>query len=342
MADRKRVLITGITGFIAGHTATAFLNAGYEVRGTMRSLNKAEITRDTLSKLADVSKLEFVEADLMSDDGWSEAMKGIANVAHMASPFPLGQPKDENELIRPAVDGTLRVLNAATRTGVSRFVQTSSVAAIAYGHNESRTAPYTEADWSNPDGPGIGAYAKSKTLAERAARDFVQKSAGSMHYSSVNPGLVLGPLLDRNFGTSVDMIRMFLAGKYPGTPKIDMSVVDVRDVAALHLKAMETKQPSGGRYIAVDRYVPMLTIALALRRGLGAKAAKVPRRDLPNFVTRLVALVDPGARSILPELGRTHSIDNSKTRKALNMPKFISAEDAAIATGQSLIDLGLV
>jgi len=338
----KRVLITGITGFIAGHTAIAFLKAGYEVRGTLRSMKKAEVTKATLASLADVSKLEFVEADLMSDDGWATAMKGIENVAHVASPFPMGEPKDENELIIPAVEGTLRVLKAADKVGVKNFVQTSSVAAVAYGHGKSRTAPYTEADWTVLDGPGVGAYIKSKTLAEKAARDYMKASGQKMHYASVNPGLVLGPLLDENFGTSVEIIQMFLSGKYPGTPKIMMSVVDVRDVATLHLKAMETSEPTGGRYLAVDRYVPLLTLSLALRNGLGELAKKAPKRELPNLVTRMVAIFDAGARSIVPSLGEVHSIDTSLTRKALNFPKFISAEDAAIATGQSLIDMKLV
>jgi dihydroflavonol-4-reductase len=269
-------------------------------------------------------------------------MHGIENVAHLASPFPMGEPKDENELIRPAVDGTLRVLKAANETGVKRFVQTSSLAAIAYGHGDSRTTPYTEADWSNLDGPGIGAYIKSKTLAERAGRDFMVSSGSRMHYSTVNPGLVLGPLLDRNFGTSVEIIRLLLAGKYPGTPKVMMSVVDVRDVATLHLKAMETKQPSGGRYIAVDRYMWLNEISQSLRDGLGAEASKAPKHELPNFVTRLVALFDARPRAILHELGKVHSIDNSLTRKALNFPNFISAEEATIASGRSLIDMKLV
>lgn len=342
MAKNKRVLITGITGFIAGHTAAAFLNAGYEVRGSFRSLEKADAIKATLAKSADVSRLEFVETDLNSDSGWATAMAGVHGVVHIASPFPMTEPKNEHEIIQPAVEGTLRVLKAADDAGVKRFVQTSSIAAIAYGREENNAASFSEADWSNLDGPGIGAYIKSKTMSEKAGRNYIEESGTRMHYSTVNPGLVLGPLLDNNYGTSVEIIRLLLAGKYPGTPKVMMSVVDVRDVATLHLKAMETKQPSGGRYIAVDRYMWLNEISQSLRDGLGAEASKAPKHELPNFVTRVVALFDARPRAILHELGKVHSIDNSLTRKALNFPNFISAEEATIASGRSLIDMKLV
>ncbi len=188
----KRVLITGISGFIAGHTAVAFLKEGYEVRGSVRSLSKVNKTKETLAKHADISKLEFVEADLLSDNGWDDAVKDCPYVAHLASPFPLGSPKDENELIRPAVEGTLRVLNAAARNGVKRFVQTSSTVAVVAGHGRDRVTAFTEDDWTNLEGAGVYAYAKSKTLAEKAARDFVSGSNSGMHFSTVNPGFVLG------------------------------------------------------------------------------------------------------------------------------------------------------
>jgi dihydroflavonol-4-reductase len=211
MAD-KIVLLTGISGFIAKHCAVELLRAGYRVRGTVRTLAKGEKVRATLAQHCDVSKLEFVVADLMADVGWSEAAKGAFGVLHVASPFIIAEPKDENELIGPAVDGTMRVLKAAIAAGAERFVQTSSVAAIMAGHGATRTAPFTEDDWTKLDGPGVSAYQKSKTLSERAARDYLAQTKTGIHYASVNPGFVLGPLLDSDYGASASVIEMFMKG----------------------------------------------------------------------------------------------------------------------------------
>ncbi len=338
----RTVLVTGISGFIAKHVALAFLQAGYEVRGTVRSLAKADAVRDTLARHADASKVTFVEADLMADAGWEAAVAGVDAVAHLASPFPLADPRDEEELIRPAVDGTLRVLKTAARHGVPRFVQTSSVAAVCYGYRQGDHAgPFTEDDWTRLDGPGASAYSKSKTLAEKAARDFVAGEGANIHYASVNPGFVLGPALDRDIGTSVDVIRSIMKGKYPGMPRVSFAVVDVRDVAAMHVKAIETNEPSGGRYLAVAGTRWFVDMSRAIHDQLGDAGRKAPTRQLPDFMVRLVALFDPGARAILPELGRELIFDNARTRKALGMD-FIAPDAAAVATAESLVKLGLV
>ena len=337
----KTVLVTGVSGFIAKHVALAFLEAGYDVRGTIRSLAKADQVRETLGRHADAARLALVEADLTSDAGWDDAMSGVDAVAHLASPFPPSDPKDENELIRPAVDGTMRVLRAAARHNVPRLVQTSSVAAVAYGHPRERTAPFTEDDWSNLNGPGATAYIKSKTLAERAAREFAAGEGQSMHYASVNPGLVLGPALDRDIGTSVDVVRNLLAGRYPGVPRIFFGTVDVRDVATMHVRAIETAEPSGGRYLAVAGTCSLAEISLALRAALGDAARKAPTRQLPDAMVRLVALFDAQVRSISSELSRKLSFDNSRTRQALGID-FIPPAEAAVATARSLIELGLI
>ncbi len=334
------VLVTGVSGFIAKHVALAFLKAGYRVRGTVRSMAKAEQVRETLGAQAEASRLTIVEADLMADAGWQEAMGGVDAVAHLASPFPLSDPEDENELIRPAVEGTLRVLRAAAAQGVPRFVQTSSVAAIGYGHDRARTTPFNEDDWSNLEGPGATAYVRSKTLAERAARDFVAGEGSKMHYASVNPGLVLGPALDRDIGTSVDVVRNILSGRYPGVPHVSFAVVDVRDVATMHVKAVETAEPSGGRYVAVAGTCWLVDISQAIKTGLGDAAHKAPTRQLPDSMVRIVALFDAEARSIVSELGREVRFDNSRTRTALGI-EFIPAKDAAVATARSLVELGL-
>lgn len=336
----KTVLVTGISGFIAKHVALEFLKAGYQVRGTVRSRAKAAKVTETLAKHADVEKLEIVEADLNGDAGWDEAMQGCDCVAHVASPFPMAQPKDEGELVRPAVEGTLRVLRAARRAGVKHFVQTSSTASIMYDFGKNPQI-FDEDDWTNVSEPGITPYVKSKTLAEKAAREFMEKEGGDMHFSTVNPGLVLGPPLDSDIGTSLEVIQLLLAGKYPGAPRLKMPTVDVRDIAKMHRLAMETDAASGGRYLGVSGAVWMMDMAKALRKGLGDKAKKTPKFELPNVMVKLVGLFDPGARSIVSELGLDRNVDNSKTRKALGMD-FISVDDAIVASGESLIEFKLV
>ena len=336
----ERVLITGISGFIAKHCALELLNAGYRVRGTVRSPGACDTVRTTLATHGNVTALEFVEADLLADEHWSAAVEDCSAVLHLASPFPSSQPKDESILIGPAVDGTLRVLRAAVAAGVQHFVQTSSTVAIMYGHPPGRTAPFTEADWTNLDDPGVTAYAKSKTLAERAARDFMDKDRSGLRYASVNPGFVLGPALDRDVGASAEIIQMFLKGKYPACPRISFPCVDVRDVAKMHRLALETDAPSGGRYLAVSESIWMLDMARAIKASLGAVARRVPNRPMPDWVLRLIAIFDPLARQAVHDLGRWYGVDNSQTRRALKM-EFIPASKAASDMADSLVRLGL-
>jgi dihydroflavonol-4-reductase len=339
--NNTTVLVTGVSGFIAKHCAVELLNAGYRVRGTIRSLGRSAQVKDTLARHADTSRLEFAETDLESDAGWNEALAGCTSVLHVASPLPLSQPKDEQVLIRPAVQGTLRVLRAAKTAGVERLVQTSSTVAVQFGHPHDRTAPFTEADWTVVDAPGVLPYEKSKTLAERAARDFVEGEGSGLHYSSVNPGFVLGPVLDADFGASAQIIQMFLKGKYPGAPRLSFPYVDVRDVARMHRLALEADVPSGGRYFCVAECLWMIDIARAIRSQLGEAARKVPSRALPDWAVKLVALFDPTTRQIIPELSREFRVDNTLTRDALQMT-FIPATDAAAAMARSLIELKVV
>jgi len=334
----RTILLTGISGFVAKHCALEMLRHGYAVRGTVRSLAKADKVRATLARHCDVSALSFCAADLSSDTGWDEAARGVHGVLHVASPYPIRQPDDEQELIRPAVEGSLRVLRAAVAAGASRFVQTASTVAIANGHPRERTAPFTEADWSVLDGPGVTPYTKSKTLAERAAREFVAREAPALHYCTVNPGFILGPLLDGESCTSAEVIRGFLDGKYPGSPKLSFPVVDVRDVALMHRLALETGAPSGGRYMAVSEAAWFRDMMLPIRAQLGEAARKVPARELPSFLVRLISWFDPTARSVVPELGRYASFDNSRTRTALGMD-FIGVSESAPAMARSLVEL---
>lgn len=340
MTGTGTVLITGVSGFIARHCVVEMLNAGYAVRGTLRSLQRADEVRESLARHVDVTRLEFAEADLGTDRGWDEAMAGCHGVLHLASPFPARLPRDEQELIRPAVDGTLRVLRGAVRAGVSRFVQTSSMVAVMYGHDRERTTPFTGADWTRVESPDVTSYAKSKMLAERAAREFMERERPSMHYSSVNPGVVFGPVLDRDIGTSAEIVQAFLGGKYPGAPRLTIPVVDVRDVARMHRLALETSSPSGGRYLAVADCLWLIEVARALRASLGPAARKVPTRVLPDWAVKLVSVFDPMARQAVPDLGKQFRVDTGPTRQALGV-SFIPAGEAAAAMGRSLVELGL-
>lgn len=336
----QTVLITGITGFIAKHCALRFLEAGYAVRGTMRSIAKADAVRETLARHTDISRLSFVECDLMADAGWDEAMKGCDVVAHLASPFPMAQPDNEDDLIRPAVDGTMRVLTAAVRNGVKRFVQTSSVVAVMDGHDAGKTR-FTEDDWTDVGAPHVNAYSKSKTLAEKAARDFVAANPDAIHYSSVNPGLVLGPALDHDIGTSANIVQMIMQGRYPRLPRVHIVCVDARDVAEAHLRAAQTDQASGGRYLAASDSLWFVEMARAIRDALGDDAKKVPSGEMPDFLVRLVGFFDKNTRAIVPDLGRERVIDNAQTRAALDMT-FRPAREAAVATARSLVELGSI
>jgi nucleoside-diphosphate-sugar epimerase len=339
------VLVTGGSGFIAGHTILQLLAAGHRVRTTVRSAQRENPLRAML-RSADAgadseAALTVIVADLMDDAGWPQAVSGCDFVLHMASPFPLGVPAHENELIVPARDGALRVLRAARDAGVRRVVLTSSFAAIGYGH-PPRTAPFIEADWTDLAAPGLTAYVKSKTLAERAAWDFLAREGGALELSVVNPVAVLGPVLGPDFATSIQLVKRMLDGGMPGCPRLVFGVVDVRDVADLHLRAMNDPAARGERFLAVaGDFMSLIEIATLLRQRLGAAARKVPRRELPDWVVRLGALFNPAARQILPELGKFKNASNDKARQVLHWAPRSNAE-SLLATADSLMRLNLV
>lgn len=336
----KTVLVTGISGLIARHVALAFLDAGYRVRGTLRDMSKADGLRETLSRHTDIGLLEFAEADLLGDAGWDEAVTGCEGVAHVASPNPLVQPKDEDKLVRPAVDGTMRVLRAAERHKVKRFVHTSSIFAVILGHPRDRTH-FDAGDWTDLNGAGVTPYGRSKTLAEKAARAFVRESGTAMRYASINPGYVFGPALDREINASTEMIRLFLAGKYPGAPRLCLPVVDVRDVAKSHVMAMETDDLVNDRYLVVADCTWTIAITRALHEKLGSDGRRSPTRELPDWLVWLIGLVDPAARGIRSELGKEIDIETGAARRLLGAD-FIPGIDSAVACAKSLIDLDLV
>ena len=333
----QRVLVTGGSGFVASHCIVQLMNAGYEVRTTVRSVSREPMVRAMLAKarVVDQLALSFVEADLMHDKGWANAVADCDFVLHVASPFPVGKPEREDDLIVPARDGTLRVLKASRDAGVTRVVLTSSFAAIGYGHAE-RDAPFTEFDWTDST-QKVSAYVKSKTLAERAAWDFVANEGGRLELSVVNPVGVFGPVLGPDYSSSIGLLKQMLDGAVPGCPKLYFGVVDVRDVADLHVRAMIHPAANGERFLSVaGDFMSVFDIAKVLKRRMGPAASKVPSRELPNFVVRLAALFNPVVRETLPELGKVKNGSNEKARRVLGWtPR--SNEDAIVATAESLM-----
>jgi nucleoside-diphosphate-sugar epimerase len=285
--------------------------------------------------------LTFASADLMSEARWPEAAAGCSYVLHVASPLPAYVPKHEDELIVPAREGALRVLRAARDAGVKRVVMTSSFAAIGYG-KAPLDRPFNEEDWTDPTARGLTAYTKSKTLAERAAWEFMAREGGSLELATVNPVVVFGPVLGPDYSTSIQVVQRLLDGSMPGCPRLIFGVVDVRDVADLHLRAMTDKAAKGERFLATgDGFMSMREIALALKARMGNVAKGVSTRELPDWLLRGAAIFSPVIRQIVPELGKVKNASNDKARRVLGWtPR--SNEEAVIATGESLLRLKLL
>ena len=334
------VLVTGGTGYIAGELIKQLLARGWTIHTTVRSKAKSETAlHERFGQPGD--RLKVFEAELMSDTGWAEANAGCTHVAHVASPLSTRTPKDENDMIVPAREGTLRALRFAKAAGVKRFVQTSSIAAVAYGRKE-REYTVTEDDWTNVDDPDITPYAKSKTIAERAAREWVAAEGGDLEFVSVNPVLVLGPVDSGDFSPSVQPVKLLLNGSVPRAPDIGFGVVDTRDVADLHVRCLEQPGLAGERFIAAGRFMKMIDVADALRAGLGpVQARKAPRKTMPAWMASLFMLVNPGFRSIKNEIGKVRHSDASHAEKVLGW-KTRPVEESIADCGRSLIEHGVV
>lgn len=337
------VLVTGGSGFVATHCIDQLLRAGYNVRATVRSLTREPQVRATFQALGTphLEALSFIATDLGADQGWTEAAASCRYVLHVASPFPPHAPKHEDELIIPAREGALRVLRASRDAGVERVVMTSSFAAVGYGH-KPRTVPFTEADWTDITGRDVAAYPKSKTIAERAAWDFIEREGGKLELSVVNPVGIFGPVLSADYAPSILIVKRLLDGAVPACPRLFFGTVDVRDVADLHLRIMTSPAAKGERFLALaGGSLSLLDVARILKNNMGAAARRVPTREMPDWVVRLLAHFVSDMKMLAPEVGKEKNISNEKACRGLGWrPR--SNEESIIATAESLQHLGLL
>ena len=342
MDGHHRVLVTGGSGYIASYCIAKLLREGVQVRTTIRSMSREAGIRATIGKLVKSDeRLEVVMADLNEDTGWREACSDCSGVLHVASPFPARRPKEDDELVRPARDGALRVLKASRDVGVRRLILTSSTAAVSYGHG-GRSRPFTEADWSDPSVlADSSAYERSKMIAERAAWDWHAQEGGALELATVCPGAVLGPVLGKEHSASIEIVKRLIDGSMPGLPRFGWPLVDVRDIADLHVLALDAPAAAGQRYIGAGPFYWMKNVAQVLRSRVPEVAAKVPTRNLPDWLVRLSSLIDPVLRERMYELGKERSLSAEKAKHELGwMPR--SNEDMIADTARSLLAEGVV
>lgn len=339
----RPVLVTGASGFIAQHLTVRLLALGHRVRGTVRSLSSADKIRGALGAHHPSARdLELLEADLETDRGWPEAVSGCSGVYHVASPFPSVLPKNPEDVIRPAREGTLRVLSAAHAAGVPRVVMTSSFAAVGYGWGDARPELLTEEHWSNPDNlTDNTAYTRSKTIAERAAWAFVQNEGQPLELVTINPSVVLGPILSDGRSTSLGLVSQLLEGRLPALPNLGFGFVDVRDVAEAHLRAMELPRAAGERYLLGSEFMWLREVADILRASVESHRRRIPRRKMPTWLVRGVARASPELRQVVPDLDQARRMSDKKAVRQFGLT-MRPAREAILATAESLIEKGLV
>mgnify|MGYP001388386558 FL=1 len=312
----EKVLVTGASGFIAEHCIIELLKNGYSVKGSLRTMNREQEVREAVKTETDDAKLEFCKLDLLEDDGWEDAMWDCDYLMHVASPFVIEDPKDENELIKPAKEGTLRALNAAKKAGIKRVVLTSSVAAVN-SHMMSGTSDHTT--WTDINSKYVTPYQKSKTIAEKAAWDFYnnQDNSNKMELAVINPGGVMGPQLGNDLGgASTQIVSQLISGKFPMIPALSFPFIDVRDVAILHLKAMTTPEADGKRFIAAHSEPTWMYQVAEVLSAAGYE--KIKLKKAPSFMLKLIGLFDNKTKSLVPMLDKYVPCDNSQTVKILN------------------------
>lgn len=339
--ENKNVLLTGVTGFLGSHTAIQLLNKGYQVKGTLRDMKRAESIKRIIAKhTTNIEGLTFHEINLSdSQEKWDEVMSDVNLVIHIASPFPTTLPKDEDEIIIPAKNGTLNILKSATKAGIKRVVITSSSGAVVYGERKNGT--FSEKDWTNINNLNdTTPYFRSKTIAEKSAWDFVNANQDAPELVTILPGAILGPILDKDdYGTSANLVKKMMDGSMPAMPKIGFEMVDVRAVADAHIRALENPNASGNRYLCTNGYMEFKDIAEILREEFPKN--KIPSKTLPNFMVKIFSAFDKETKPILNDLGAKRTINNSKIKKELNWSP-ISLQESVKDTAHSLKNLNIV
>jgi nucleoside-diphosphate-sugar epimerase len=340
----KLVLVTGGSGFVGAHCILQLLEKGYSVRTTIRSMKKKDQVLNMLKNggLTNFDNLEFVEADLTNDTNWDQAVKGCEYILHVASPIFLALPKDENEMIRPAVDGALRVLKAARDAGVKRVVMTSNFGAVGYSHKDPNI-PITEESWTNPNQKGLSSYNKSKAMAERAAWNFIKKDGGDLELSVINPTAIFGPSLGPDISSGFELLKGLLDGSMKAVPNLTFNVIDVRDVADLHIRAMTNPDAKGQRFLALaGGKISMPEIAAFLRKTMPEVSQKVSTKTLPDWGVRLAALFNPKAKAIASMLSASRNVSNAKAKNVLGWKPLSTNEEAITASVESMIKFGVL
>ena len=336
-----KVLLTGISGFVAKHVAIELLNSGFEVLGTVRNKNSIDQTKKTLEE-NDVStdKLSFIELDLLRDDGWNEAAKGCKYIIHVASPFPLKVSNDRESLTPAAKDGTLRVLNAGINADVEHIVKTSSI--VCMYRKPNRTNPYTfgENDWTDLEWNKTTDYFVSKTRAEIAAWELMESKGIKNKLTCINPGFVLGDFLNEKSCTSMEYVKQLLQGKYPAAPKFSVMISHVKDIAKAHVLSLNNKKAEGRRLIVGSGVRSILELSKIMAENIPSHAKKLPKKELPNFMVKLISYVDSSAKNLVPDLGLRMQTDSTYAEEILEM-KFIKPEISVIDAAKSLIKLNL-
>ena len=337
-----KVLLTGISGWIAKHTAIELLNKGYEVLGTVRNKDLIDQTKETIKKHAPIEKLSFIELDLLKDDGWDEAAKGCKYIFHIASPFPMKVSRDREFLLPVAVDGTLRVLNAGINAGVEQIIKTSSI--VAMFRKPNRSTPYTfgENDWTDENWiEGVNDYFLSKTKAEKAAWELMESKGLKSKLTTINPGGVFGDALDKKGGTSIEYVRQFLKGKFPGAPKFAVLISDVKDIAKAHVACIGNNKVGGRRLIVGKEVKKLVELSQLMAEAMPEYAKKLPKKELPNFMVKLISYIDSSAKMMIPDLGILMQTDTSYAEELLGF-KFKPAKDCITENAKSVVQLGLV
>ena len=339
MPAYSTVLLTGGTGYIGSHTAIQLLNRGYRVIGTLRSPNRIEEIRQTLAAhTPHIDQLELRVADLTRAEDWPPLVAQAQAIMHIASPVPLKKPKDENSVIQPAMQGVEHIFQAAQQAGVTRIILTSSIAAACYGKERFKT--FTEEDWSDPENKrDHSAYTRSKTYAERLAWDHTNKSNGAIQLTTILPGLVIGPVLEKDYGVSATLVKRLLDGSTPAMPKLGIPMVDVRSVAELHILALEEQDSIGHRIFATDQFTYLHEVAETLR--LAFPDYRIPKIKVPDWLLHLAAIFDPELSQVKFEINAERRTDNQKARNLLGWHP-IPLERSILDTAQSMIDHGIV